>query len=130
VTCVGNGWLFGDPMLFRRAVSNLLANALRHTPPRGNIRISLRSPGDDGIELSVSDTGAGIAPEHLPKIFDRFYRGDQPDSHIPGGSGLGLAIVQSIMRLHAGTASAQSDVGRGTTVTLKFPAGLNAASSS
>lgn len=118
VICEGNAWLIGDPMLFRRAVSNLLGNALRHTPAKGNIRIALCVLDDQNVELIVRDTGSGIALEHLPKVFDRFYRAD--DS--PGGSGLGLAIVQSIMRLHGGSASIQSQLGQGTTVTLKFPA--------
>mgnify|MGYP001573231835 CR=1 FL=1 len=122
VTCEGNSWLTGDPMLFRRAVSNLLANALRHTPARGSVRLALRSLDGQAVELSVCDTGSGIAPEHLPRIFDRLYRGDQPRSPVPGGSGLGLAIVQSIMRLHGGTASVESRLEQGTTVTLKFPA--------
>jgi signal transduction histidine kinase len=112
----------GDPMLFRRAVSNLLGNALRHTLAQGSIRIAVRALDDDAVELSVCDTGSGIAPEHLPKVFDRFYRAD--DS--PGGTGLGLAIVQSIVRLHGGTASIRSQLGQGTTVTLKFPAGVPA----
>lgn len=120
VTCEGNAWLTGDPMLFRRAVSNLLANALHHTARQGNVRISVRLLDDQAVEVSVCDTGRGIAPEHLPQVFDRFYRGD----HSPSGSGLGLAIVQSIMRLHGGSASVQSVVGQGTTVTLKFPAGM------
>lgn len=121
VVCEGNSWLTGDPMLFRRAVSNLLANALRHTPVQGNVRISLRSLADQTVELTVRDTGSGIAPEQLPKIFDRFYRGDQLRTQIPGGNGLGLAIVQSVMRLHGGSAAAQSRLGQGTTITLKFP---------
>lgn len=122
VSCEGSVWLTGDPMLFRRAVSNLLGNALRHTPAHGQIRISACACDDEGVELSVRDTGIGIAPEHLPKIFDRFYRVDAS----PGGTGLGLAIVQSIMRLHGGVASIQSQLGLGTTATLKFPAGTSA----
>lgn len=120
VTCEGNAELTGDPMLFRRAVSNLLANALHHTAPQGSVRISVRSLDDQAVEVSVCDSGSGIASEHLPKIFDRFYRADRS----PGGSGLGLAIVQSIMRLHGGSASVQSVVGQGTTATLKFPAAM------
>lgn len=121
VICEGNACLTGDPMLFRRAVSNLLANALRHTPAQGAVRISVRPLDGEAVELSVRDTGTGIAPEHLPRIFDRFYRADSSArSQVPGGSGLGLAIVQSIMRIHGGTASAESAPGHGTTVTLKF----------
>jgi len=117
VTCEGSGDLTGDPVLFRRAISNLLANALKHTPAEGRIAIRLdRRPGQ-GLQVSVSDTGPGIPPEHLSRVFDRFFRAEP--SH--GGVGLGLAIVQSIMRLHGGTASAQSHPGEGTTMTLQFP---------
>lgn len=122
VSCEGQASLEGDAMLFRRAVSNLLGNALRHTPAGGKIQIALRSLDDQGVEVTVRDNGCGIAPEHLPKIFDRFYRAGETRSPIPGGIGLGLAIIQSIMRLHGGTAHVETVVGQGTTVTLTFPA--------
>lgn len=122
VSCDGQAWLTGDPMLFRRAVSNLLGNALRHTPARGSVRLAVASLPNQRVELTVRDTGCGIAPEHLPKIFDRFYRAGDRTSPVPGGTGLGLAIVRSIMRLHGGTASVASTPGQGTTVTLTFPA--------
>lgn len=118
VTCEGNAWLSGDSMLVRRAISNLVGNALRHTPAHGSIHLAVADLGGQGIELTVRDTGCGIAPEHLPRICDRFYRVEDA----PGGSGLGLAIVQSIMRLHGGGISFHSQVGQGTTVTLRFPA--------
>ena len=70
-------------------------------------------------EISVKDTGCGIAPEHLPRVFDRFYRADS--SRSSQGSGLGLALVKSIMDLHGGSAAVESEVDRGTTVTLTFP---------
>lgn len=117
VHCEGQAWLVGDPMLFRRAVSNLLGNALRHTPAGGTVRLALRLGEEGAVELSVRDTGTGIAPEHVPRIFDHFYRADGA----AGGTGLGLAIVQSIVRLHGGTAAVQSALGQGTTVTLRFP---------
>jgi len=126
VICEGNAPLTADPLLFRRAVSNLLSNALRHTPAKGSVTIIGRALNDQTVEVSVRDTGSGIAPEHLPRIFDRFYRADQSHFQPPHGTGLGLAIVQSIMRLHGGTASIQSVPGRGTTVTLRFPAGVTA----
>lgn len=122
VTCEGKAFLTGDRMLFRRAVSNLVSNALQHTPAGGTIRISLDPHGGEALEVSVSDTGDGIEPENLPRIFDRFFRTDRSRASVPGGSGLGLAIVRSIMRLHGGTASARSELGQGTTVTLRFPA--------
>jgi two-component system heavy metal sensor histidine kinase CusS len=121
VICEGNAWLTGDPLLFRRAVSNLLANALQHTPAKGAIRIGLAASDGQWVELSVRDTGSGIAPEHLPKIFDRFFRAGRSRNEAPGGTGLGLAIVRSIMRQHGGTARIQSVLGQGTTVTIRFP---------
>jgi two-component system heavy metal sensor histidine kinase CusS len=118
----GQATITGDSLLFRRAVSNLLSNALKHTPARGSIRLSLQSPDDQLVELTVCDSGEGIGPEVLPKVFQRFSRGDRSQSGASGGSGLGLAIVQSIMHLHHGTATIQSDPGTGTTATLRFPA--------
>jgi two-component system heavy metal sensor histidine kinase CusS len=107
-----------DPILFGRAVSNLVANALRFTPEGGSVRITLLSAAD-ATEVAVSNTGAGIPREHLPRIFDRFYRVDP--SRSSEGTGLGLALVKSIAVLHGGTATASSEPGRGTTVTLRFP---------
>jgi len=122
VTCHGSAWLTVDPDLFRRAISNLLANALQHTPPKGTISIAV-STVDSGIaRIDVRDSGSGIAAEHLPKIFDRFYRVDRSRSQPSRGTGLGLAIVRSIMQLHGGTASIQSTLGQGTVVSLIFPA--------
>jgi two-component system heavy metal sensor histidine kinase CusS len=121
VICEGSAWLRGDPLLFRRAMGNLLANALHYTTPNGRINISIHRPEDEAVEISVQDTGSGIAPEHLPKIFDRFYRGGQSRPQVPGGTGLGLAIVQSIVRLHGGTVSIQSVLGQGTIVTIRLP---------
>ena len=121
VTCQGTAWLTGDPDLFRRAVSNLLTNALQHTPKQGTISISVTSVDSRMVKVDVRDSGSGIAPEHLPRIFDRFYRVDRSRSQPSRGTGLGLAIVQSIMQLHGGTASIQSTVGHGTVVSLNFP---------
>jgi len=84
--------------------------------------MSARALANGAVEIAVRDTGRGIAAAHLPKIFDRFYRADHARTQSAQGSGLGLAIVQSIMRLHSGTAAIQSTVGEGTTVRLTFPA--------
>jgi len=116
----GDADLQGDSGLFRRAVSNLLDNSLRHTPAGGRIDITIRKLGRDGVEVRVDDSGCGIPAEHLPKVFDRFYRVD-PARHQPG-AGLGLSIVKSIMALHGGTVSLQSEPGKGTSVVLGFPA--------
>jgi two-component system heavy metal sensor histidine kinase CusS len=119
ITCSGEGEIYADPYLFERAVGNLLDNALRFTPENGLIQIAL-SKRDTNFEVAVSDNGSGIAPEHLPRVFDRFYRAES--SRGSDGAGLGLALVKSIVDLHGGSASIQSEIGRGTTVTLKFPA--------
>ncbi|MBI3985956.1 MAG: heavy metal sensor histidine kinase [Lentisphaerae bacterium] len=121
MACEGQGWVKGDPALFRRAIGNLLANALHHTPARGSVCIALHPLDDQTLELSIRDTGAGIAPEHLSKIFDRFYRIPRSPSGSPAGTGLGLAIVRSIMRLHAGDIRVHSVLGQGATFTLVFP---------
>ena len=118
ITCSGHGQIYADPDLFERAVGNLLDNALRFTPEHGVIRIAL-SKNDTHFEVAVSDNGCGIAPEHLPQVFDRFYRAES--SRSSDGAGLGLALVKSIVDLHGGSATIQSEVGQGTTVTLIFP---------
>jgi two-component system heavy metal sensor histidine kinase CusS len=118
ITCVGEAEVAADPMLFGRAVSNLVQNALRYTPAGGTIQISVAARAGQS-QVSVRDTGCGISAEHLPRVFDRFYRADS--SRSSQGSGLGLALVKSIMDLHGGTAVVESELGRGTTVTLSFP---------
>ncbi len=118
ITCEGQADIFADPLLFNRAIGNLIENSLRFTPEGGEIQISL-SHNESGSTISVRDSGSGIAPEHLPRVFDRFYRGDA--SRSSAGTGLGLALVKSIVDLHGGSATIESAVGRGTTVTLTFP---------
>jgi two-component system heavy metal sensor histidine kinase CusS len=118
ITCAGEGDIHADPMLFGRAVSNLVENALHFTPAGGTIQISI-TVGAAHSQISVKDTGCGIATKHLPRVFDRFYRADS--SRSVQGSGLGLALVKSIMDLHGGSAVVESEVDRGTMVTLTFP---------
>jgi two-component system heavy metal sensor histidine kinase CusS len=125
IECIGEGDIHADPMLFGRAVSNLVENALRFTPAGGAIQISIAA-GPAHAQVSVKDTGCGIASEHLPRVFDRFYRADS--SRSVQGSGLGLALVKSIMDLHDGSAVVESEVGHGTIVVLTFPNQLAAAS--
>ena len=117
----GDARLYADSILFRQALSNLLSNALRYTPRNGQIFLSLKQTEDEWVEVTVSDTGPGIDPEHLPRLFDRFYHVDPARSRKTSGTGLGLAIVRSIMGLHGGTVTIQSEPGTGTTVTLRFP---------
>ena len=118
INCSGDGQIYADPDLFERAVGNLLDNALRFTPEHGSIHIGLSKPKAD-FEVAVSDSGCGIAAEHLPRVFDRFYRTES--SRGSDGAGLGLALVKSIVDLHGGSAKIDSEVGRGTTVKLTFP---------
>jgi two-component system, OmpR family, heavy metal sensor histidine kinase CusS len=118
ISCKGQGQISADPALFERAVGNLVDNALRFTPENGSIEIALAEHATD-FEVAVSDNGSGIAPEHLPRLFDRFYRAES--SRGSDGAGLGLALVKSIVDLHGGTARIQSEMGRGTIVSLAFP---------
>jgi signal transduction histidine kinase len=110
----------GDPMRLEQALQNLTANALRHTPKGG--RVALNAALEDGaIVVTVSDTGSGIAPEHLSHVFDRFYKVDPSRAGQAAGSGLGLSIVKAIVERHGGRITAVSQAGGGTTFTLKFP---------
>ena len=118
IRCSGGGQIFADPALFDRALNNLVDNALRFTPEGGEIQISIEGKTTH-TSVSVSDTGLGIGPEHLPHVFDRFYRADS--SRSSHGAGLGLALVKSIVDLHGGSATVQSELNRGTTVVLTFP---------
>ncbi len=118
INCRGAGQVLADPLLFSRALSNLLDNSLRFTPDGGTISISIAT-NRDGSEVLVEDTGSGIPPEHLARVFDRFYRADA--SRSSKGTGLGLALVRSIAHLHGGSATIVSKVDRGTKVTLFFP---------
>jgi two-component system, OmpR family, heavy metal sensor histidine kinase CusS len=118
ISCSGDGQLYADPDLFERVVGNLLDNALRFTAEHGSIRVAVSKHNSD-FEVTVSDNGGGIAPEHLPRVFDRFYRAES--SRSSDGAGLGLALVKSIVELHGGSATIHSEVGHGTAVTLRFP---------
>ncbi|MGH2484909.1 MAG: sensor histidine kinase [Ktedonobacterales bacterium] len=103
-----------------QVLSNLVGNALRYTPAGGAITLSAAAL-PDGTRLQVRDTGAGIAPETLPRIFDRFYRADAARSDGQGGSGLGLAIARALVEAHGGTITAQSEPGHGATFTIRLP---------
>ncbi len=118
ISCSGDGQICADPDLFERAVGNLLDNALRFTAAHGSIHIGLAKRNTD-FEVSVSDNGCGIGAEHLPRVFDRFYRAES--SRSSDGAGLGLALVKSIVDLHGGSAKIESELSQGTTVKLTFP---------
>lgn len=115
------GIILADSGLLRRALGNLVSNALCHTPSGGRININAKVAQDHEAEVTVSDTGCGIAPEDMTRVFERFYRADEARLRQGQGTGLGLAIVRSIMQLHGGTVSLDSELGHGTAVTLKFP---------
>ena len=122
ITCHGDGAIDADPLLFQRALTNLLDNAFRFTSPGGKIEVTA-SRRNNANEVTVSDSGAGIAAEHLTRVFDRFYRVDA--SRSSSGTGLGLSLVRSIVELHGGSASIASEAGKGTNVRLIFPDGRN-----
>ncbi|MEU0005482.1 HAMP domain-containing sensor histidine kinase [Streptomyces sp. NPDC006314] len=115
-------WLDADPVRMRQVLGNLVSNALRHTPAGGAVTLAARREGDD-LVLTVTDTGAGIAPEDLPHVFDRFWRAEKSRSRRTGGSGLGLPIVRHLVAAHGGTAEAASEPGAGAVFTLRLPAG-------
>jgi two-component system phosphate regulon sensor histidine kinase PhoR len=106
----------------RQVLTNLMENSLRHTPAGGAIACLARREGN-GTAIAVRDNGTGITREHLPRIFERFYRADAARSREEGGTGLGLAIVKHLVEAHGGRVSAESERGRGTTVTCWFPDG-------
>jgi two-component system heavy metal sensor histidine kinase CusS len=108
-----------DRTLFQRAISNLISNALAHTPAGGTITLAAGREGSH-LRVDVIDTGAGIAPEHLPRLFDRLYRADASRNFTGGNVGLGLSIVRGIAQLHGGKASIESSLGKGTRVTIWF----------
>ena len=123
----GVGIVQAEPQLLHRALTNLLSNALRHTPAGGAITLAAESEDSGACVLNVTDTGCGIAPDHLPKLFDRFYQVDPDRPRSLEGTGLGLSIVRSIMDLHGGRVEVHSTPSRGSTFMLYFPDGHAAA---
>jgi len=110
-----------DPDRIRQVLVNLLANALQYTPQGGQVQVTAVPLGGQ-VVICVRDTGPGIPPEELPRIFDRFYRADKSRSRGTGGSGLGLAIVRSIVELHKGSIRVESKTGEGACFTVTLPA--------
>ena len=109
----------GDPGRVRQILTNLIVNAIRHTSAGGVVRVTLLL--GETLTVEVVDSGEGIAPEHLPHVFDRFYRADQSRSRSTGGSGLGLAIAQELANAHGGRLEVASVVGQGSTLRLVLP---------
>jgi len=120
----GSAEIYCDSVLFRRALGNLVDNALRHTPSNGHVDLTVRTGPAGATEVEVSDTGTGIAPEHLPHLLERFYQAGKKENDAStqaSNFGLGLAIVKSIMELHGGRIEIKSAPNQGTAVTLHFP---------
>ncbi|MEW2117857.1 ATP-binding protein [Streptomyces sp. NPDC005474] len=121
VDAEGDAWLFADPLRLRQAVGNLVSNAIRHTPPGGKVTLRPRRTGTK-VLIEVADTGSGIGPEDLPRVFDRFWRAERSRSRRTGGSGLGLAIVRQLVEAHDGEVTVTSTPGAGTVFALHLPA--------
>jgi len=122
LSCEGDGIAHADEVLLRLALTNLVSNALRHTPQGGSVSLSIGKPPVNGAcEIRVADTGAGISPDHHARLFDRFYRVDAARAEEQGGSGLGLAIVKTVMNLHGGTVTVESAPGAGAIFRAVFP---------
>jgi two-component system sensor histidine kinase BaeS len=116
-----------DPGRIRQAVGNLVVNAVRYTPAGGRVTIAVRPVGQEAV-LTLTDTGSGIDPEHLPHIFDRFYRADPSRSRATGGTGLGLSITRHLIEGHGGTVGVTSQPGHGSTFTIRLPLAATAVS--
>jgi len=111
----------GDQLRLSQLLINLVDNSLKYTPTGGSVELGVRQNGAV-VEVCVSDTGTGIPAEHLPRVFDRFYRVDRARARSTGGAGLGLAICEWIARAHRGSITIASEPGRGTAVTVRLPA--------
>jgi two-component system phosphate regulon sensor histidine kinase PhoR len=112
--------LHADPTAVRQILTNLVENAIRYTPSDGRVTVFSERDGN-GVWIGVRDTGIGIASEHVPRIFERFYRVDPARSREAGGTGLGLSIVRHLAEAHGGRVRAESALGRGTTIAALFP---------
>lgn len=109
--CIGSGTVWGDRLMIRRAISNLVSNAVRHTPHGGRITVRIDDSDQGVVKLVVENTGDTIPEEHMERLFDRFYRVDASRQYLGEGAGLGLAITRSIARAHDGDISGRSDHG-------------------
>jgi two-component system phosphate regulon sensor histidine kinase PhoR len=114
--------LAGAQSELQSAVNNLLSNAVRYTPEGGRIDVAWQLLPDGSGELTVSDTGLGIAREHIPRLTERFYRVDGSRSRDTGGTGLGLSIVKHVVQRHGAELDIQSEPGKGSRFRLTFPA--------
>jgi two-component system phosphate regulon sensor histidine kinase PhoR len=124
-------YVFADRRRLEQIVINLVDNAIKFNHPGGSVTVSAETAEDDQNQaIKVRDTGAGIPAEHLPRVFERFYRVDRARSREAGGTGLGLAIVKHLARAHGGEAYVTSEVGVGSEFSIKLPSSVIAASES
>lgn len=112
----------GDPVRLEQVVTNLMTNAMQHSPAGAPIEVQVRPDGCGGALLQVSDQGCGIAPQVLPHIFDLFVQGEQPLHRRGGGLGVGLTMVRRLVEMHGGSVAVQSTLGQGTVFTVRLPA--------
>jgi signal transduction histidine kinase len=110
----------GDADLLKQLILNLVENAIKYSPPDGTVTLSL-AHDDHAARIAVADQGSGIAPEDLPRIFDRFYRARSSGGRIAGGAGIGLAVARWIAEQHGGRIEVESTPGRGSTFTIVLP---------
>ncbi|MBW4545334.1 MAG: ATP-binding protein [Symplocastrum torsivum CPER-KK1] len=113
----------GDEEQFYRLISNLIINAIQYTPAEGQVTVVL-DHSDHQALIQIQDTGIGIAPSEQTQIFDRFYRVNSDRSRHTGGSGLGLAIAKAIVQAHQGGLQVHSELGKGSTFTIRLPLGV------
>ena len=113
-------YILAAPELFGQILYNLTENAIKYTPEGGTIHVKAEQQGDTAT-ITVKDNGIGIAPDDLPRIFDRFYRVDKARARKSGGNGIGLSLVKFLVELFGGTIEVTSQIGEGTTFTLTFP---------
>jgi signal transduction histidine kinase len=123
--------LRADPKRIEQALQNLVSNAVRHTPEGGRIAVSAERAADNEVQIAVQDTGPGIPPEHLDRVFDRFYKVDvsRTGTTVPSGSGLGLSIVRAIVERHGGRVTASNGPLGGACFTVTLPASSKSESS-
>ena len=113
-------WVLGDRDRIEQVIINITTNAVRYTAKGGSVEMSVSLAGEE-VLIAVADTGIGIPKEDIPRIFDRFYRVDKARSRALGGTGLGLSIAFEIVRRHDGHMEIESEVGKGTTMTVHLP---------
>jgi two-component system, OmpR family, sensor histidine kinase SaeS len=112
-----------DTRLIGRVLNNLISNALRHTQAGGKVQVTTGQIAGN-LKITITDTGEGIAPDDIPYVFDRFYRGEKSRSRLTGGAGLGLAIARGIVEAHGGEINVESSLGKGSTFWFTLPEGL------